>query len=342
MNIKPKIAILGGGAWGTTLGTLLAKKNYQVSVWEIIPEKCMKMQTEKKLEIFGGAETFTLEIPSTVKFYNDINKAVEGKNIIMLAVPSHCFLDTVQKLKNTKIDINKCIFLSVVKGIKTDSLKRMTQLLKDELKVKDKNICVLSGPSFAIEVAKGYPTAVVAASTDSRTSKTIQNMFMTHNFRVYTHDDVIGVEIGGSLKNVIAIACGLSDNLQLGDNTKSALVTRGLREMIMLGNKLGGKTHTFMGLAGLGDLITTCFSRHSRNRNFGEKIGMHINLNKALNENITTTEGYRTAKSAYLLGKKYKIELPIINEIYTVIYKNKSPEKAVRDLMTRKPKSEEE
>ncbi|MBU0951899.1 MAG: NAD(P)-dependent glycerol-3-phosphate dehydrogenase [Elusimicrobia bacterium] len=333
---NPDIAVLGGGAWGTTLGTLLSKNGYPVSLWEFDSKKSRELDKKRILHL----ESFEFKIPKNIVISNDIEKILSGKNIILLAVPSHFFQNTIKLIKNLNIEKSNCIFLSVVKGIKTDSLKTMTEILKEELSVPDKNICVLSGPSFAVEVARGLPTAVVAASKYIETAQTIQKLFMNRQFRVYTHHDVTGVEIGGSLKNVIAIACGISDSLGLGDNTKSAIVTRGLREMIKLGRKLGGETNTFMGLSGLGDLITTCFSKHSRNRGFGEKIGSRVSLKKALNEKMITTEGYRTAKSAYLLGKKLKFELPIINEVYRVLYRHKNPKKAVYDLMTRRAKAE--
>jgi len=338
MKIKHAIAVLGGGAWGVTLAALLASKNFPVSIWEFDPVKASGLDKKRVLRI----EDFGLRIPEKVKISTDIEKTVKGKNIILFAVPSHFLQNTAKKLKETGIDFSNCIFISAVKGIKTDTLKTMGQILKEELSIRAGNICVLSGPSFAIEVAKGYPAAVIAASSSKQTAQTVQGLFMNRYFRVYSHDDVTGAEIGGSLKNVIAIACGISDSMKLGDNTKSAIVTRGLREMIKLGVKLGGKPSTFTGLSGLGDLMTTCFSTHSRNRGFGEKIGEKISLKKALNEKTTTTEGYRTAKSAYLLGKKLKIELPIINEVYSVLYKHKNPGKAVIDLMTRRAKAETE
>ncbi|MDI6640684.1 MAG: NAD(P)H-dependent glycerol-3-phosphate dehydrogenase [Elusimicrobiota bacterium] len=340
------IAILGAGAWGLTLSVLLAKKNYSVKVWEFSPERTAMLNKTKVAKIFT-TEKFLLKIPKEVKISSEFDEVLSGcggkENIIVFCVPSHFILDTVKKLKEWKIANKKftnTIFLSAIKGLQIDDLRRPTEVITDFFPEISTNICVLSGPSFAIEVAKQHPTAVVVASKSSVSAKKVQEVFMTEYFRVYTHHDIVGVELGGALKNIFAIACGISDGLHFGDNAKAGLITRGMNELVRLGSKLGGNGQTFFGLSGLGDLIATCFSKHSRNRAFGEKIGLGKKPEEALKEIKSVVEGYRTTKSAYLLGKKFSLYLPIIQEVYSVIYEGLDPKTAVKNLMLRSAKSE--
>jgi glycerol-3-phosphate dehydrogenase (NAD(P)+) len=232
----------------------------------------------------------------------------------------------------------KAMYLTVTKGIEISSLKRMSELITEEL--GGIKLAVLSGPTIAREVAAGVPTAAVIASRNKNLRKFLQKVFMTEKFRIYTNDDVIGVELGGSIKNVIAIACGISDGLGFGANTKAALLARGLAEISRLGRGMGAKVATFSGISGLGDLVTTCISPYSRNRFVGEQIGRGKSLLQIKRRMRMVAEGVATAKSAYKLCLKYKVDMPISKEIYSVLYKNKSPERAVRDLMTREKKEE--
>lgn len=351
------ITILGAGAWGLTLSCLLAKnlqncsgriypalrkKSYCIKLWEFSSEKCKELNTTRigNIESVSG-ERFSFKIPEEIKITSEITQAITGKeDIVVFCVPSHFLIDTLKKVKKLNIKFTNTVFLSVIKGLQTETLKPPSEIIIDSFPEVKKTLCVLSGPSFAIEVAKGFPTAVVLASKNESIAKNLQRIFMNEYFRVYTHQDVSGVELGGALKNIFAISCGISDGLGFGDNAKSALITRSMKELVKLGNKLGGKTETFFGLSGLGDLITTCFSRHSRNRAFGEKIGKGKKPKIALNEIKSVVEGYRTTKSAYLLGKKFQLELPIIQEVHSVLYENLNPKLAVKNLMLRSAKSE--
>lgn len=329
---KLRIAILGDGGWGTTLAVLLSKKGYPVTLWGAFADYSKKMaETRYNPKFLPG-----IRIPHSIKITNDIKNTVTNKEIIVLAIPSQYTRLTLKKIAGNFT--KKTIFLSVAKGIEIGSLKRMSEVIHAELgPVK---LAVLSGPTIAGEVAKEIPTTAVVASTDKQIRKTIQAVFSTKRFRVYTNSDVIGVELGGSLKNVIAIACGVSDGLGFGTNTKAAILTRGVAEISRLGKAMGAKLETFSGISGLGDLVTTCISKQSRNRSVGELIGKGGNLKEICRHMQMVAEGIPTAKSAYTLSLKYKIDMPIIKEVYYLLYKNKSPRLAVKDLMTRKSKEE--
>ncbi|MDP3143262.1 MAG: NAD(P)H-dependent glycerol-3-phosphate dehydrogenase, partial [Candidatus Omnitrophota bacterium] len=252
------------------------------------------------------------------------------------AVPSHFFRRVIRSLK--QYDLQGKIILSVTKGIESSTLMRMSEVIEDELgKVK---LAVLSGPTIAKEVAMGIPTTAVIASRDLKIAKKLQQIFNNGNFRVYTNSDLIGVELGGSLKNVIAIACGVSDGLGFGTNTKAAILSRGLTEMSRLGKVLGAKGNTFSGISGLGDLVTTCISPFSRNRFVGEQLGKGKSLKEILKKMQMIAEGVETAKSVYKLSNKYKVSMPITLEVYNILYRNKNPKIAVQDLMRRKLKAE--
>ena len=329
---KLKIAVLGDGGWGTTLAVLLSKKGYAVTLWGAFPDYTKAMaRTRFNPKFLPG-----VMIPHQIEITSDIKNAVKDKEIIVLAVPSQYTRSVLRKIagKFTK----KSIFLSVTKGIEISSSKRISEIVQAELgQVK---FAVLSGPTIAAEVAREIPTAAVVASTDRQIRKIIQEVFSTKRFRVYTNPDVVGVELGGSLKNVIAIACGVSDGLGFGTNTKAAILTRGLAEIYRLGKAMGAKLKTFSGISGLGDLVTTCISRQSRNRSVGELIGKGKNLKEICRHMQMVAEGVPTAKSAHALSLKYKIDMPIIKEVYHLLYRHKSPSKAVSDLMSRKSKEE--
>ncbi|MCX5668997.1 MAG: NAD(P)-dependent glycerol-3-phosphate dehydrogenase [Candidatus Omnitrophica bacterium] len=329
---KLRIAILGDGGWGTTLAVLLSNKGYPVTLWGAFADYTKMMaKTRYNPKFLPG-----IKIPGQIEITSNIKSAVSNKEIIVLAIPSQYTRLTLKKIVGSFA--KRTIFLSVTKGIEIRSFKRMSEVIRAELgPVK---LAVLSGPTIASEVAKEVPTAAVVASTDKQIRKTIQAVFSTKRFRLYTNPDVIGVELGGSLKNVIAIACGVSDGLGFGTNTKAAILTRGVAEISRLGKAMGAKLETFNGISGLGDLVTTCISSQSRNRSVGELIGKGRSLKNIYRHMQMVAEGVPTAKSAYALSLKYKIDMPIIKEVYHLLYKNKSPHLAVKDLMTRKSKEE--
>jgi len=330
-NIK-NISVIGDGGWGTTLAILLSQKKYNVTLWGAFPEYTESLKQKRVNTKFLP----DVKIPDEVIITSSLDEAAKGKDLIVLAVPSQHMRSVLTKLKAYKFSGE--IFVSVTKGIENKSLKRMSEVIKEML--GDVAFVVLSGPTIAHEVALKAPTTIAASSEEMELARAVQDVFMTDAFRVYASGDVIGTELGGSLKNVIAIAAGICDGLKFGTNAKAALLTRGLVEMVRLGVAMGAKKETFYGLSGLGDLATTCISRYSRNRHFGEEIGKGMVLKDALKETEMVVEGVATTQSAYDLAKKYKIDMPITSEIYKVIYENKDPKKAVYDLMTRPPKSE--
>jgi glycerol-3-phosphate dehydrogenase (NAD(P)+) len=329
---KLRIGVLGDGGWGSTLAILLSNKGYCVTLWGAFADYTKVMaKTRLNPKFLPG-----IKIPREVDLTNDIKAAVTDKEIIVLAVPSQYTRMVLKKIKG--IFFKKTIFLSVTKGIEIKSSERISEVIQAELgPVK---LAVLSGPTIAQEVARGIPTAAVVASFDNKIRKAIQAVFSTERFRVYTNPDVIGVELGGSLKNVIAIACGVSDGLGFGTNTKAAILTRGLAEISRLGKAMGAQLGTFSGISGLGDLVTTCISKQSRNRMVGELIGGGKSLKEISQHMQMIAEGVPTAKSAYALSLKYKVDMPITKEVYRLLYLNKSPRQAVKDLMARKGKEE--
>lgn len=330
---KFKIAVIGDGGWGTTLAILLDKKGYNVTLWSAFADYAAYLDRKRvNLRFLPG-----IKIPRRIKITHNLYDALSGKNLIAFAVPSEYMRGVLNNVKHVDYP-RDAIFLSLTKGIELSSLKRISELIRDEL--GNKNIAVLSGPTIAHEVARGIPTTAVVASYNKALRRQLQDIFMTERFRIYTNSDVIGVELGGSLKNVIAIACGISDGLGFGTNAKAALLSRGLAEIARLGIAMGARKDTFSGISGLGDLVTTCISPYSRNRFIGEEVGKGKGLKQAREHMQMVAEGIPTTKSAYELGLKYKVETPIIREVYSVLYKNKSPLKAVRDLMTRQKKEE--
>jgi glycerol-3-phosphate dehydrogenase (NAD(P)+) len=329
-----KIAVLGAGSWGTTIALHLHKNGYKVALWEFFPDYAEILQKKREnIKFLAG-----FKIPKDILITSDIKETVKKANVIVLAVPSHIIRSTAKLLK--PFNLRNILLVSVAKGIENVTLLRMSQVIAQELPLSKKNIVVLSGPSHAEEVVKDIPTTIVAANRDSKKTKYIQKIFMSPYFRVYTNTDVIGVELGGSLKNITAIACGISDGLGFGDNTKSALITRGIHEITRLGTAMGARQETFAGLTGIGDLITTCISRHSRNRNYGEMLGKGLTPKQALSKTIMVVEGIRTTKSARLLARKYKIEMPITEQVYKVLFGRKKAKVAGMHLMMREAKPE--
>jgi len=332
-------AILGGGSWGITLAILLFEKGFSIKVWEFERKQAEILRKKRKLRFLPW-----VDIPQEIEITSSISNALEGTRLVIVALPSHVVRRVAKKIAEIALP-EDTIIVNASKGLENSTLLRMSEVLSEELPRKlRKRIVVLSGPSHAEEVSRKIPTTVVVASTNEKLNREVQKIFFTPYFRVYTNSDIIGVEMGGALKNIIAVAAGIADGLGLGDNSKAALITRGLVEITRLGKVLGAKPATFSGLSGMGDLIVTCTSRYSRNRNFGEKIGQGKSLKKALSEIKMVVEGVRTTKVAYQLAKKYKVSMPITEQAYNVLFKNKKPSEAVRDLMLReaKPELEEE
>jgi glycerol-3-phosphate dehydrogenase (NAD(P)+) len=330
-----KIGVLGAGSWGIAISVLLHSNGHQVTLWEFDHHEMSKLKRERenKLKLPG------IIIPPEIEITDDLTSATGGAEMLALALPSHRVREVAKKL--AKIDLKDPIIVNLAKGIENDTLCRMSEVLREELSsnLYDK-IATLSGPSHAEEVAVKIPTTVVVAGFKEEIAKRIQQAFMHLYFRIYTNSDIIGVELGGSLKNVIAVAAGICDGMGLGDNSRGALITRGLAEIIRLGEKLGAKRETFAGLSGLGDLVTTCISKYSRNRFVGERIARGKTLSQVLKEMTMVAEGVKTTKSAYQLSLRHKVEMPITEQVYKVLFADKQPQQAITELMTRDPKSE--
>lgn len=328
-----RISILGDGGWGTTLAILLCRKGFKITLWGAFPAYVSYLDKKRINTRFLPQ----IRIPRGIKITPDLKEAIGKQDLIIFSAPSQHLREVLKKVKRLDYP-RQAMYLSVTKGIEMVSLKRMSEVIRDEM--GNIKLAVLSGPTIAHEVAKEIPTTCVVASRDTALRKYLQGIFMTGRFRVYTNDDVIGVELGGSLKNIIAIACGISDGLGFGTNTKAALLSRGLTETSRLGHAMGARARTFSGISGLGDLVTTCISPYSRNRYVGEQIGKGKSLEQITSRMQMVAEGIPTTKSAYGLSLKYKVDMPITREVYRVLYKNKSPLAAVKDLMTRQRKEE--
>lgn len=330
-----KIAVLGAGGWGTTLAILLNRNGHNVTLWEFNPEYAATLEEYRENFYYLPK----IIIPKDIKISNDLEAAVHDKNIILITTPTQFIRNNLKSLKNYKFKDE--IFVSASKGIENESLLMVSDMILDILDYAKKDkIVSLSGPSHAEEVSRRVPTAVVSASNNHKTAELVQKVFSNNYFRVYSSSDLIGTEIGGALKNVIAIAAGISDGAQFGDNTKAALMTRGINEIMKLGLKLKAKKETFFGLSGIGDLIVTCESRHSRNRFVGEQIGSGKKLSVILKEMKMVAEGVATTKSAFELSKRHKIEMPIVEEVYAILFEDRSPHQATKNLMMRNLKPE--
>lgn len=326
-----KITFLGGGSFGTVLAVLLAEKNNIVNIYNrdenVVNEINIKRTNEKYMK--------DLIIPSTVTAFNNIEEAIEGADYIVLSVPSHVIRSMCKMLKGK---IPKHIpIISIAKGIEEDSDKRLSVVIEEEL---DNPVVILSGPSHAEEISMKLPTTIVSTSKDMHFAAKVQDLFMTSYFRIYTNDDIIGVEIGGAVKNVIALAAGAIDGLGYGDNTKAALLTRGMKEITRVGVALGGRLETFYGLTGMGDLIVTCTSMHSRNRRAGLLIGKGMPVEEALKEVGMVVEGVKACRAFYELKEKIGISMPITDGLYKGLFEGKNPKSIVDELMNRDKKSE--
>ncbi len=333
-KIKEKITILGDGAWGTTLASVASQNGHQVTVWSTFPDYLEVLDKKRENTRYMPG----ISIPKEVKFEPDLALAVSSSTIIIFAIPSKFFREIARKIKESGISLRGKVFVNVAKGIEQKTLKRMTEVMKDEL--GNVKTAVFSGPTIASEVARGLPALIVASARDKKDAKRIQEIFSNSYFRVYTSTDVLGVEMGGPLKNIIAVVAGISDGVGFGSNTKAAILTRGIVEIQRLGRAMGAKKKTFTGLAGLGDLSTTCISPESRNRSFGERIGRGEKMEDIVKNSNAIIEGATTTEAIYGLSKKYKVEMPITEQVYLVLYQGKNPKKAVTDLMNRERKPE--
>jgi glycerol-3-phosphate dehydrogenase (NAD(P)+) len=331
-----KIAVLGGGSWGATLADHLARTGSDVAIWEFNAAVADSLQKTRSLKTLPQ-----LKLHKSAFVSNNMGEALTGRDMILIVTPSHTVRSSLQAaVKSGKLS-DKSLFINASKGIERDTLAVMTQVIRETVPSAG-DIVAFSGPSHAEEVAVGQPVAMVAASENTAAAQRVQKIFASETFRVYTGDDPLGVELGGALKNIYAVACGIIDGLKLGDNTKAALLTRGLLEMTRLGKTMGAKTFTFFGLSGLGDLIVTCGSKHSRNRLVGEKVGSGNTLKQALAEMTMVAEGVNTTESAYQLAKRKNVTMPIVDEMHKVLFEDKPPRDSIRDLLARQTGAEME
>lgn len=327
-----KIAIIGAGSWGTALSVVLHNNGHEVTIWSIVKEEIdMLRNKHEHVDKLPG-----VKLPEDMIFTTDLKEACEGKDVLVLAVPSP-FTRSTSKLMAPFIS-DKQLIVSVAKGVEEDTLMTLSQVIKDE--IPGCRVAVLCGPSHAEEVGRCIPTTCVAGSDDKEIAEYVQNIFMNENFRVYTSSDVLGMELGAALKNVVALAAGIADGLGYGDNTKAALITRGIAEISRLGVKMGCMRSTFSGLTGIGDLIVTCASMHSRNRRAGILMGQGKTMDEAMAEVKMVVEGVYSAKAAKALGEKYGVDLPIIDQVNLILFENKPAAEAVRDLMMRDRRDE--
>ena len=327
-----KIGVIGAGSWGTALALLLHTNGHQVSVWSIVEAEIemLKMTHEHKDKLPG------VKLPEDMEFTTDLQASIEGKDLLVLAVPSP-FTRSTSRLMSQYVGEGQVI-VNVAKGIEETTLMTLSEIIEQEIPQAD--VAVMSGPSHAEEVGRGIPTTIVVGAKSKKTAEFISNCFMNEVFRVYISPDVLGIELGGSLKNVVALAAGIADGLGYGDNTKAALITRGIAEIARLGVAMGGKAETFSGLSGIGDLIVTCASMHSRNRRAGILIGQGKTMDEAMTEVKMVVEGVYSAKAAMSLSEKYGIQLPIIEQVNKVLFENKPADQAVKELMLRGKKIE--
>lgn len=330
------VAVIGAGSWGTALAVLLGGKGVRVSLWGHRPEHVHTLLAERR----NSAYLADVRLPDTVTPTADLKEAVSGRRFIVMVVPSHVYRQVFKKLLPFLSD--DAVVVSATKGIENDSLLTMTGIMASELHHAGRHaaLAVLSGPSFAFEVAHGKPTAVTVACGDIAVAKQVQNLFFTEKFRVYTSADVIGVELGGPLKNIIALAAGICDGLDCGTNARAALITRGLAEISRLAVRMGANPLTMAGLAGLGDLVLTCTGELSRNRTVGLKLGQGMRLEEILKEMKMVAEGVKTTKSGWQIAHQQQVDMPILEQVYQVLYQDKPCALAVRSLLQRDQKEE--
>lgn len=327
-----KVSVIGAGSWGTALAILLEKNGHEVTLWSHREEEAKELakSREHKSKLPG------VQIPERIEITGNLESALQAKDVLVFAVPSVAVRSTAKKVapyvKKGQLIVN------VAKGIEETTLMTLTDIIEEE--IPGAKGCVLSGPSHAEEVSRGLPTTCVVGAKDKETAEFLQNVFMSPVFRVYISPDILGIELGGALKNVIALAAGTADGLGYGDNTKAALITRGITEIARLGIAMGAKADTFYGLSGIGDLIVTCASKHSRNRKAGYLMGQGRSMQQAMDEVNMVVEGVYSAKAGLALSQKYKVEMPIIEQVNKVLFEGKAPAVAVKELMVRDKKIE--
>lgn len=327
-----RISVIGAGSWGIALANLLAGNGHDVTVWSIMKDEIeMLDKNHEHLDKLPG-----VKLNDSIKYTTDLEMACKDKDILVLAVPSVYTRNTSHSMAPYVTDGQ--IIVNVAKGVEENTLLTLSDIIEEEIPCA--NVCVLSGPSHAEEVGRGLPTTVVVGSRDQKTAEYLQDTFMNDFFRVYTSSDILGIELGGALKNVVALAAGIADGLGYGDNAKAALITRGISEIARLGIAMGGQFETFCGLTGIGDLIVTCASMHSRNRRAGILIGQGKSADEAMAEVKMVVEGVYSAKAAMGLSKKYNVDLPIIAEVNKILFENKPPKDVGRCLMNREKKDE--
>lgn len=335
--LNEKVTILGAGSWGTALGIVLADNGHEVRLWSYNEDQVNEINTYRTNEKYLPG----IQLEGKIHAYTEMSSALHDVKTIVIAVPTKAVREVVRKI--ARIIKNPVIVVHVCKGIEPDTLKRVSEMITEEMPDHlMEDLVVLSGPSHAEEVSRRQPTTVAVSSKNIRAAEYIQDLFMNANFRVYTNEDIVGVEIGGALKNIIALAAGISDGLGYGDNAKAALITRGLAEISRLGTKMGANPLTFLGLTGIGDLIVTCTSVHSRNWRTGNALGKGKSLNQILEEMGQVVEGVRTTKAAVQLAEKYNVTMPISSILYKVLFENLKPKEAVDELMSRKKTHEME
>lgn len=327
-----RIGIIGAGSWGIALAALLHENGHEVTVWSVLESEVEQLRTKREYpDRLPG-----VKLPEDMLFTTDLREAVEDKDALVMAVPSRFTRETARKMKPYVTEGQ--IVVNVSKGVEESTLMTLSQVIEQEL--PQARTAVLCGPSHAEEVSRGLPTTIVAGARKKAVAEYIQNLFMNEVFRVYISPDVLGMELGSALKNVVALAAGIADGLGCGDNTKAALITRGITEIARLGTAMGGKYETFCGLTGIGDLIVTCASMHSRNRRAGILIGQGRTMEEAMKEVNMVVEGVYSAKAAMALAQKYQVQLPIIEQVNAVLFEGKPAAEALRDLMLRDKKIE--
>ncbi len=326
-----KVSIIGGGSWGIALAVLLRKNGHEITVWSALETEITMLRENHEHKMLPG-----VKLSEDTIFTGDEKQAVEGKDLLVMAVASSFTRETAHRFAPFVAEGQK--ILNVAKGIEEATLMTLSEIIAQEIPQAD--VAVMSGPSHAEEVGRGLPTTIVVGAKSKATAEYIQNLFMCEAFRVYISPDILGMELGGSLKNVVALAAGIADGLGYGDNTKAALITRGITEIARLGTAMGGKYETFSGLTGIGDLIVTCASMHSRNRRAGILIGQGKTCEEAMNDVKMVVEGVHSAKAAMKLARKFDIQLPIIEKVNEVLFGDKSADQAVKELMLRDKKLE--
>ena len=327
-----RVSVIGAGSWGTALAVLLAHNGHEVTIWSHDPYEIEMLSTKRE-----QADTLPgVKLPENVKVSSDMEESLKGMDVVVMAVPSPVVRSVAKQMAPSISDGQ--IIVNVAKGIEDETYMTLTDIIEEE--IPNAEVCVLSGPSHAEEVGRGIPTTVVVGSKKKEVAELLQDVFMNEVFRVYTNPDIIGIELGGALKNVIALAAGTTDGLGFGDNTKAALMTRGIAELTRLGVALGGKPETFSGLTGIGDLIVTCTSVHSRNRKAGYLIGQGMTADEAMKEVKMVVEGVYSAKAALGLAKKYGVSVPIVEAVNKVLFENADPREEVSNLLLRERRKE--